>query len=110
MADTPACPQCGMANTYPDGATLVCADCGHEWVEGEAGDGPCVRDTNGNVLANGDTVVVIKDLKVKGSSIPLKQGTIIRNIRLVEGDEDHIEGHSEKIKGLVLKTCFLRKA
>jgi protein PhnA len=53
---------------------------------------------------------VIKDLKVKGSSIPLKQGTVIRNIRLVDGDAEHIEGSSDKIKGLVLKTCFLRKA
>jgi protein PhnA len=69
-----------------------------------------VRDSNGNLLAQGDTVVVIKDLKVKGSSIPLKQGTVIRNIRLVDGDAEHIEGHSDKIKGLVLKTCFLRKA
>ena len=69
-----------------------------------------VRDSNGTLLADGDTVTVIKDLKVKGSSIPLKQGTVIRGIRLVEGDAEHIEGHSDKIKGLVLKTCFLRKA
>ena len=69
-----------------------------------------VRDSNGNVLVAGDTVTVIKDLKVKGSSIPLKQGTVIRNIRLVEDDAEHIEGNSDKIKGLVLKTCFLRKA
>ena len=69
-----------------------------------------VRDCNGNVLAAGDTVTVIKDLKVKGSSIPLKQGTVIRNIRLVEDDPEHIEGHSDKIKDLVLKTIFLRKA
>jgi protein PhnA len=55
-------------------------------------------------------VVVIKDLKVKGSSIPLKQGTVIRNIRLVEDDAEHVEGNSDRIKGLVLKTCFLRKA
>lgn len=69
-----------------------------------------VRDSNGNLLASGDTVVVIKDLKVKGSSIPLKQGTVIRNIRLVDDDAENIEGNSDKIKGLVLKTCFLRKA
>ena len=69
-----------------------------------------VRDSNGNVLADGDTVVVIKDLNVKGSSIPLKQGTVIKRIRLVPDDAEHIEGHSDKIKGLVLKTCFLRKA
>lgn len=69
-----------------------------------------VRDCNGNALAEGDSVVVIKDLKVRGSSIPLKQGTLIRGIRLVEGDAGHIEGNSDRIKGLVLKTCFLRKA
>ena len=109
----PACPQCSLENTYADGALFVCADCGHEWAQGEADTaaaGAVVRDCNGNVLAEGDTVTVIKDLKVKGSSIPLKQGTVIRNIRLVEDDAEHIEGHSDKIKGLVLKTIFLRKA
>jgi len=114
MSSTPACPQCGMDNTYVDGDNHVCADCGHEWAVGGSAaaadaDAP-VRDANGNTLAAGDTVVVIKDLKVKGSSIPLKQGTVIRNIRLVDGDAEHIEGHSDKIKGLVLKTCFLKKA
>ena len=112
MPATPACPQCGLGNTYPDGALLVCADCGHEWAPGdaEADEATVVRDVNGNPLEAGDTVVVIKDLKVKGSSIPLKQGTVIRNIRLVEGDPEHIEGHSDRIRDLVLKTCFLRKA
>ena len=107
------CPQCTLENTYVDGDHYVCADCGHEWplAAGEAGEAATVvRDSNGNALTAGDTVVVIKDLKVKGSSLPLKQGTVIRNIRLVEGDAEHIEGHSEKIKGLVLKSCFLRKA
>ena len=114
MSEIPTCPQCGMANTYPDGDNYVCADCGHEWPSvagGDAGEAAVVvKDSNGQVLVNGDTVVVIKDLKVKGTSIPLKQGTVIRNIRLVEGDAGHIEGHSDKIKGLVLKTCFLKKA
>lgn len=113
MPSAPACPQCTLANTYIDGANFVCADCGFEWpVEGVAATeaGVVVRDSNGNVLVAGDTVVVIKDLKVKGSSIPLKQGTVIRNIRLVEDDAEHIEGNSDKIKGLVLKACFLRKA
>ncbi len=68
-----------------------------------------VKDSNGNVLVEGDTVTVIKDLKVKGASIPLKRGTVIRNIHLVEDDDEHIEGNAEKIKGLVLKTCFLKK-
>ncbi len=112
MPNTPACPQCTLENTYVDGGNFVCADCGFEWASpGEASaDAAVVRDSNGNALANGDTVVVIKDLKVKGSSIPLKQGTVIKNIRLVEDDAEHIEGNSDKIKGLVLKTIFLRKA
>jgi protein PhnA len=107
------CPQCTLANIYPDGASFVCADCGYEWMttgESTGDTSVTVRDSNGNLLADGDTVVVIKDLKVKGSSIPLKQGTLIKHIRLVEGDAEHIEGHSDKIKGLVLKTCLLRKS
>lgn len=114
MPQIPACPQCGGDNTYPDGDNYVCADCAHEWPIAGAAQAmeasAVARDCNGQALAAGDTVVVIKDLKVKGSSIPLKQGTVIRNIRLVEDDPEHIEGNSEKIKGLVLKTCFLRKA
>ena len=112
MASLPDCPQCGLDNTYADGALWICPDCGHEWgaIDAETGAATVVRDSNGNVLAEGDSVVVIKDLKVKGSSIPLKQGTLIRNIRLVEDDPTHIEGNAEKIKGLVLKTFFLRKA
>ena len=114
MTDTFACPLCAMQNVYPDGGQLVCADCGHEWPIAQrpdaAGAAVLVRDVNGNVLNSGDTVLVIKDLKVKGSSIPLKQGTVIRNIRLVDGDDEHIESSSDKIKGLVLKVCFLKKA
>jgi protein PhnA len=112
-SDIPACPVCGMENTYPDGDMYVCPDCSHEWPQRstKAEDGDIVvRDVNGNVLVSGDSVVVIKDLKVKGSSIPLKQGSMIRNIRLVEGDVEHIEGNSDKIKGLVLKTCFVKRA
>ena len=114
MPAVPACPQCTLENTYADGALYICADCGFEWTAGaqetEAGPSAVVRDSNGNVLADGDTVVVIKDLKVKGASIPLKQGTVIKGIRLVADDPAHIEGNSDKIKGLVLKTQFLRKA
>lgn len=114
MSAVPPCPQCTLENTYEDGGRYVCADCGFEWTPdaGEAGEGVAlvVRDSNGNALQDGDTVVVIKDLKVKGSSIPLKQGTVIRGIRLVEDDAEHIEGNSDKIKGLVLKTMYLRKA
>jgi len=111
MSAVPACPQCTLENTYTDGTLFICPDCGHEWASGDAdASSVVVRDSNGNILVGGDTVTVIKDLKVKGSSIPLKQGTVIRNIRLVEDDAEHIEGNSDKIKGLVLKTCFLKKA
>jgi protein PhnA len=102
-----------MENTYPDSDMYVCPDCAHEWPQRSANPGEgaaVVRDVHGNVLNSGDSVVVTKDLKVNGSSIPLKQGSVIRNIRLVEGDAEHIEGNSEKIKGLVLKVCFLKKA
>lgn len=102
-----------MRNVYPDGEHHICADCGHEWTIREVAPATAasrVRDVNGNVLNDGDSVTVIKDLKVRGSSIPLKQGSLIRHIRLVEGDDEHIEGHSDKIKGLVLKVCFLKKA
>ena len=113
-ADFPACPQCASEHTYPDRDSYICPDCAHEWpIAGSAEASAAqatVRDVNGNPLRGGDTVVVIKDLKVKGSSIPLKQGTVIKNIRLVDGDSEHIEGNSDKIKGLVLKVCFLRKA
>ena len=93
---------------------LICPECGHEWSKAVSDESAVeqrvIRDASGNELHDGDTVTVIKDLKVKGSSIPLKQGTVIRNIRLVEDDPEHIEGHSDKIKDLVLKTIFLRKA
>jgi len=68
-----------------------------------------VKDSNGTALADGDSVQVIKDLKVKGTSITLKRGTVIKNIRLTE-DEEEIECNADKVKGLVLKTCFLKKA
>jgi len=115
MPQPPACPDCAGENTYPDGTLFICPDCGHEWAQAAGaatagGAGAVVRDTHGNPLADGDSVVVIKDLKVRGSSIVLKQGTVIRDIRLVEDDPGHIEGSSEKIKGLVLKVQFLRKA
>lgn len=113
MSDIPACPICKMEHTYPDGELYICPDCGHEWLQLAAAPEEAeqiVRDVNGNVLKSGDSVTVIKDLKVKGASIPLKQGTVIRNIRLIDGDAEHIEGHSDKIKDLVLKVCFLKKA
>jgi len=68
-----------------------------------------IKDCNGNLLAEGDTVTLIKDLKVKGSTVTLKRGTVIKNIHLTS-DEEEIEGRSDKVKGLVLKTCFVKKA
>ena len=107
---TTSCPQCSLENVYPDGALWSCADCGHEWTPGEAVESTLVvRDSNGNVLVAGDTVTVIKDLKVKGSSSGLKRGTVVKNIRLTD-NEDEIEGRTDKIKGLVLRTEFLKKA
>jgi protein PhnA len=113
MPNPPACPECAGQHTYPDGTgQLACPDCGHEWTPGAVATeaAAIVRDCNGTPLADGDTVVVTRDLKVKGSSTGLKQGTLIRDIRLVEDDVDHVEGNVEKIKGLVVKTCFVRKA
>ena len=113
MSTIPACPQCTMENTYPDSDNYVCADCGHEWPMAEASstDGQSntiVKDANGNVLNNGDSVVLIKDLKVKGSSITLKMGTKIKSIRLVGGDHEvdcKMDGGN-----FMLKACYLRKA
>lgn len=101
-----------MENTYPDGANYVCADCGHEWpMAGEAHvddtTAAVVKDANGNVLADGDEVVLIKDLKVKGSSITLKVGTKVKSIRLVGGD--HEVDCRMDAGNFMLKACFLKK-
>jgi protein PhnA len=92
MSGLPACPQCGSEYTYEDGAMYVCPECAHEWpqaAESEGADaGPEVKDAHGNVLHDGDSVTVIKDLKVKGSSSVIKVGTKVKNIRLVEGNRD----------------------
>ena len=112
MSTFPTCPQCGLENTYSDGALWVCPDCGHEWGDdapGQAEAGPVVRDCNGNVLAAGDTVTVIKDLKVKGSSLVVKVGTKVRNIRLVDGDHD-IDCKIDGIGQMGLKSEFVKKA
>lgn len=111
MSGTLACPQCTLENVYPDGVHFVCADCGYEWpqaMEAEADEDLApVKDANGSVLADGDSVVLIKDLKVKGSSVTLKQGTKVKSIRLVGGDHEvdcRMEGGS-----FMLKACYLRK-
>ncbi len=111
MSDIPACPICSMENTYPDDTNFICADCGHEWPMVAAAvredDAVVIKDANGNVLADGDDVVLIKDLKVRGSSQVIKQGTKVRGIRVVGGDHD-VEG---KVNGssMMLKSEFLKK-
>ena len=112
MSDLPQCPQCGSEYSYRDGALLVCPECAHEWSEDaapEAEDGLLIRDANGNVLSDGDTVMVIKDLKVKGSSSVVKVGTRVKNIRLVDGDHD-IDCKVDGIGAMKLKSCFVKKA
>lgn len=112
MSSLPPCPQCQSSYTYEDRNLLVCPECGHEWAEGEAAVAPEVRvvkDANGNVLSDGDTVTVIKDLKVKGSSLVVKVGTKVKNIRLVEGDHD-IDCRIDGIGPMSLKSEFVRKA
>jgi len=113
MSSIPACPQCAQENTYPDGDNYVCADCGYEWPMQEPADAndaaeDVVKDAYGNVLADGDSVVLIKDLKVKGSSITLKMGTKVKSIRLVGGD--HEVDCKMDAGNFMLKACFLKKA
>jgi protein PhnA len=113
-ATLPPCPRCQSAYTYEDGALLVCPECAHEWdpnaAATEAAEANRVwKDAVGNVLADGDTVTVIKDLKPKGSSAVIKVGTKVRNIRLVEGDHD-IECRLEGFGAMQLKSAFVRKA
>lgn len=112
MSTLPPCPACGSEYAYEDGAMLVCPECGHEWAPGEAAEPAdevrVVRDANGNPLADGDTVVVVKDLKIKGSSSVVKVGTKVRNIRLVDGDHD-IDCRIEGIGAIKLKSGFVRK-
>ncbi len=111
----PPCPKCASAFTYHDGAQWVCPECAHEWsaaaVESAAMDDDVVvyKDANGNVLTDGDTVTVIKDLKVKGASSALKSGTKVKNIRLVEGDHN-IDCWIEGFGDMKLKSEFVRKA
>lgn len=111
MSELPPCPKCNSAYTYEDGALLVCPECAHEWAAGEAAasDEKVVKDSNGNPLADGDTVVVIKDLKVKGSSLVVKRGTKVKNIRLVDGDHD-IDCKIDGVGAMGLKSEFVKKA
>ncbi|MCP2034397.1 protein PhnA [Planomicrobium sp. HSC-17F08] len=112
MENLPNCPVCGSEYTYEDGNMLVCPECANEWVLGAEAEPveaeKFVKDANGNVLADGDTVTVIKDLKVKGSSSVLKIGTKVKSIRLVEGDHD-IDCKIDGFGPMKLKSEFVKK-
>jgi len=114
MSDLPKCPSCNSEFTYEDGSLYVCPECAHEWsrdaavaasAEPQAG----VRDAVGNILQDGDTVTVIKDLKIKGSAAVLKVGTKVKNIRLVDGDHN-IDCKIDGIGSMALKSEFVKKA
>ena len=112
MSQLPPCPQCASPYSYADGDLLICPECAHEWSRDEpaasAETAKVVRDAVGNELKDGDTVTVIKDLKVKGSSSVVKVGTKVRNIRLVDGDHD-IDCRIEGIGPMGLKSEFVKK-
>ncbi|MDQ1911124.1 zinc ribbon domain-containing protein YjdM [Paenibacillus sp. GD4] len=115
MSMLPNCPKCNSPYTYEDGSLYVCPECAHEWSglpEGEneqGSDQPVVKDANGNLLQDGDTVTVIKDLKVKGSSSVLKVGTKVKNIRLVDGDHN-IDCKIDGFGAMKLKSEFVKKS
>ena len=107
------CPKCKSENTYHDGNLWVCAECFHEWNPADestenSSDFDVVKDSNGNILNDGDSVTVIKDLKVKGSSNPIKMGTKVKNIRLVDGDHD-IDCNIDGFGAMKLKSEFVKK-
>jgi len=109
MENLPKCPKCGSEYTYEDGNMFVCPECAHEWnLETEVTNETVVKDANGNVLHDGDAVTVIKDLKVKGSSAPLKQGTKVKSIRLVDGDHN-IDCKIDGFGPMKLKSEFVKK-
>ena len=113
MSTIPACPVCAMENTYQDGDNYVCPDCAHEWpvaAQAEEADAELViKDAHGTPLADGDAVILIKDLKVKGSSLVLKKGTKVKSIRLVGGDHD-IDCKIDGVGAMQLKSAFVKKA
>jgi protein PhnA len=113
MSNLPNCPQCNSEYTYEDGNMYICPECAHEWSKdvdaSNAEDVKVVHDAYGNLLQDGDTITVIKDLKVKGSSSVVKVGTKVKNIRLVEGDHD-IDCKIDGIGAMKLKSEFVKKA
>lgn len=112
MSTLPHCPKCHSEYTYEDGGFFVCPECAHEWSQNEtieSTENYVVKDAHGNVLHDGDTITVIKDLPVKGSSLVIKVGTKVKNIRLVEGDHD-IDCKIDGIGAMKLKSQFVKKA
>ena len=113
MSTLPNCPKCNSEYTYEDRSLFVCPECAHEWSKDAAPEStdaePVIKDANGNVLQDGDTVTVMKDLKVKGTSLVVKVGTRVKNIRLVEGDHD-IDCKITGIGPMKLKSQFVKKA
>lgn len=107
----PNCPKCNSEYVYEDGVLLICPECAYEWnpeAETEQEEAKVIKDANGNILQDGDTVTVIKDLKVKGSSLVVKIGTKVKNIRLVDGDHD-IDCKIDGIGAMKLKSEFVKK-
>ncbi|MFV8780852.1 zinc ribbon domain-containing protein YjdM [Microbulbifer sp. SA54] len=112
MSNLPSCPQCASEYTYEDRDLFICPECGHEWSQSASEEnegGLNVSDANGNRLQDGDTVTVIKDLKVKGSSLVVKVGTKVKNIRLVDSDHN-IDCKIDGIGPMKLKSEFVKKA
>ena len=113
MNKPPNCPKCNSEYAYKDGHLFMCPECGYEWeneskIESTENEN-IVKDANGNVLKDGDTVSVVKDLKIKGTSSVVKVGTKVKNIRLVEGDHD-IDCKIEGVGAMQLKSKFVKKA
>jgi protein PhnA len=113
VADIPPCPECGSEYAYPDGALLICPMCSHEWsteTPAEATEPAGIKDAVGNLLEDGDTITVVKDLKVKGSSLVVKAGTKVKNIRLVDGVGDHdIDCKIDGIGAMQLKSSVVKR-
>jgi protein PhnA len=111
MENLPNCPECGSEYTYEDGELYVCPECAHEWSKTEMqSDGFVIKDANGTVLQDGDSVTVIKDLKVKGSSNMVKIGTKVKNIRLLDKPDHNIDCRIEGFGAMSITAAFVKKA